>query len=1301
MSTLYAKVLRDTDVEANFIGNKLEIRQFGFASDTKALVVRDERGGYHFIRQYNDETVRGIIDALAGNLAAHVQNLEIHISDEERQAWNGKQDALVAGENIQIGTDGRTISATDTVYDDTDLQNRIEEEAVARGEADAELQAQIDTLLGAIIFIGRINLPNSAVTQSALTARAQELGRYPLVKGYCLIDNDSDDWVWDGESEWIDVGYYQVAQATNTSLGVVKGSSENLKIGVDGSGEMAVNGLQEALANSDNGIQPRVRLDRAADWNTHTTSGFYLKQASANASDVANSPPYYTAGTGDWTLFVIGGTDGGATGNNAPAAPGGCIQLARYASNSTVILYYRSYGVAGSSNSAGWSAWTSLSFWGGFNSGTSTALQDPNQTLTAGQYSNNWTGVNTPTGTAIRGSLLVLASDVEQIAANRQQVFFEQGGTNRAWYRTTATGTWKEIGAAVGDVSWNDILNKPNIPVGANLTEQAAVFGQSARSGSADTWARSDHYHALPSAPTVPIGANIDASPLNSTVAHGSAQTWARSDHRHAIPAIPDAQVNSDWSSNSGVSQILNKPTIPIGANIDTAALNTTVTQGTSTNFARADHRHAIPTIPPAQIQSDWNSNSGVSQILNKPSIPAAHSGQSLNFRVGSSTNQLSFDTNDSTTKSFRLNAGSNVTLTVGGDSTNREVTIASTAGGGGSSVADLSGQGTPTFGQSAANGTASTAARSDHVHALPASPSIPTGANLSSQASAFGQSAQNGSATTWARSDHYHALPTAPTVPTGADLSSQASAFGQSARNGSAATWSRSDHYHALPAAPTLSSLGGEASISVGTTDQFLRGDKSWQAFNSILPVYGTSSTSASTTAKTSTITGFIRRTGSIVGISFTNANTASAPTLNVTSTGAADIKYNGSAPTSGMLAATVLHIFQFDGTNWQLLNPVVTSSGNSIPSPTSANQVLKSVSVAGSVYTYNWGPLEVGGSTTGILPIANGGTGNTTAAGALANLGGIGDRITTYATSSKDFDTITTSGVYSVYGSSSSSNHTPSTSVTGNNAWNLLVIASGNNGVIQIASPAATSGGTVYYRVGGGSSSTSFPTTWQTLSSGGGGSGISEPTNDSLTYGRRVTSGSGAWRRAVDLAGDTMTGILNIERSASSPSDANSYLRIRTNSGSIDGMRMGAATSGVNTCGGWIQGFYGNGTTGGININPLGGYTHIGGGMKTEGNFSVGTRAHIDTNGSVYVQGINGTAPENKSSRLAWDTINLNTKYDGTWDNPGNGSWRFYWEGNNPATAKLYLQVFNGSSSSGSWVTRVTFNGTGTAIT
>ena len=57
-------------------------------------------------------------------------------------------------------------------------------------------------------------------------------------------------------------------------------------------------------------------------------------------------------------------------------------------------------------------------------------------------------------------------------------------------------------------------------------------------------------------------------------------------------PTIPAAQVNSDWNASSGVAEILNKPTIPA-----------------------------------AQVNSDWNASSGVAEILNKPSsfTPASH----------------------------------------------------------------------------------------------------------------------------------------------------------------------------------------------------------------------------------------------------------------------------------------------------------------------------------------------------------------------------------------------------------------------------------------------------------------------------------------------------------------------------------------------------------------------------------------------------------------------------------------------------------------------------------------------------
>lgn len=86
----------------------------------------------------------------------------------------------------------------------------------------------------------------------------------------------------------------------------------------------------------------------------------------------------------------------------------------------------------------------------------------------------------------------------------------------------------------------------------------------------------------------------------------------------------------------------------------------------------------------------------------------------------------------------------------------------------------------------------------------------------------------------------------------------------------------------------------------------------------------YGTCSTAAATAAKTVALTGFVLETGSRVAVKFTNANTHASPTLNVNSTGAKDIYYGTSYATSGMLGAGIIHLFEYDGTQWQLINPV-----------------------------------------------------------------------------------------------------------------------------------------------------------------------------------------------------------------------------------------------------------------------------------------------------------------------------------------------------------------------------------------
>lgn len=114
-------------------------------------------------------------------------------------------------------------------------------------------------------------------------------------------------------------------------------------------------------------------------------------------------------------------------------------------------------------------------------------------------------------------------------------------------------------------------------------------------------------------------------------------------------PSIPAGQVNSDWNSGSGVSQILNKPAIPSATSqltndsgfITSSSLSPyatssaltsglatkqgTITLGTTAQYFRGDFSlAAFPSIPAAQVNSDWNAVSGVAQILNKPTNVSA-----------------------------------------------------------------------------------------------------------------------------------------------------------------------------------------------------------------------------------------------------------------------------------------------------------------------------------------------------------------------------------------------------------------------------------------------------------------------------------------------------------------------------------------------------------------------------------------------------------------------------------------------------------------------------------------------------
>lgn len=109
------------------------------------------------------------------------------------------------------------------------------------------------------------------------------------------------------------------------------------------------------------------------------------------------------------------------------------------------------------------------------------------------------------------------------------------------------------------------------------------------------------------------------------------------------------------------------------------------------------------------------------------------------------------------------------------------------------------------------------------------------------------------------------------------------------------------------------------------------------WVRRNSVGINFGVCSTSGSEPEKVVTLKStfmeppvfFLRQIGSAVAVTFVNEDKSghsdeNVTTLNVEGTGAAKVIYGGKYMKNSMLGAGYTHLFVFDGTYWQLINPV-----------------------------------------------------------------------------------------------------------------------------------------------------------------------------------------------------------------------------------------------------------------------------------------------------------------------------------------------------------------------------------------
>lgn len=148
--------------------------------------------------------------------------------------------------------------------------------------------------------------------------------------------------------------------------------------------------------------------------------------------------------------------------------------------------------------------------------------------------------------------------------------------------------------------SYNDLSDKPSIPAAVTVDQHYDALSANPQSGIAVA-------EAISGTGQVPSVTSADDNKVLMASYSGGVGSWSWE------PSAAATQVNADWEASSGVAEILNKPDLSVYA--QSANLATVATSGDYNDLSNR------PTIPAAQVNADWNANSGVSQILNKPTL--------------------------------------------------------------------------------------------------------------------------------------------------------------------------------------------------------------------------------------------------------------------------------------------------------------------------------------------------------------------------------------------------------------------------------------------------------------------------------------------------------------------------------------------------------------------------------------------------------------------------------------------------------------------------------------------------------
>ena len=268
----------------------------------------------------------------------------------------------------------------------------------------------------------------------------------------------------------------------------------------------------------------------------------------------------------------------------------------------------------------------------------------------------------------------------------------KQGGVNKGTFSANANQNVEidlDAGGS-GSTDWDDIENKPNFATVAtsgdyeDLTNKPSIPAPQVQADwQQNDSTQPDYIKNRPSMPSAQIQSDWNQTNTNEV------------DYIKNKPTIPAAQVQTDWNANSGMAQILNKPSLATVATsgsypdlhnrpslkavatsgdyndltnkptIPAAPVQSNWNESDSTSLAYIQNK---PTIPAAQVQSDWNEadTSSKAYIANKPTIPAAQVNSNWNEADSSSKAYIENKPSMTTeTWTFTLSDNTTVTKTV------------------------------------------------------------------------------------------------------------------------------------------------------------------------------------------------------------------------------------------------------------------------------------------------------------------------------------------------------------------------------------------------------------------------------------------------------------------------------------------------------------------------------------------------------------------------------------------------------------------------------------------------------------